>query len=353
MRTYGKWRRRGAGGKVPMTFLAVAALVVGVWLWQGAYFTRLTGQRVASPASQPALEPMTPPAVETATAEPAPESLVTEPADPVEVEPVIKPLAPPTTQPTELTADPIKARSELQAGLAACEHKKLIDARTHLNAALHAGLTAEQAIEVRTRLAELADQTLFSRRVYSRDPLTEHYKVQSGDSLARIARKYKITDDLLADINRLANKNVIHVGQRLKVLNGPFHASVSKADHELHVYLGDLYVKTMPVALGADGSTPTGRWLVFVRQENPEWVSPEGQRWHADDPENPIGEYWLGLEGLAGDAVGRTGFGIHGTIEPETIGQDVSLGCVRMADDDIALTYKLLVPGWSYVNIYE
>ena len=42
--------------------------------------------------------------------------------------------------------------------------------------------------------------------------------------------------------------------------------------------------------------------------------------------------------------MGRTGFAIHGTKEPEQIGTAGSRGCIRMYNDDVVLMYNLLVP---------
>lgn len=39
------------------------------------------------------------------------------------------------------------------------------------------------------------------------------------------------------------------------------------------------------------------------------------------------------------------GFGIHGTDEPDKIGQSVTHGCVRMSDDDVRALYKLVEVG--------
>ena len=60
--------------------------------------------------------------------------------------------------------------------------------------------------------------------------------------------------------------------------------------------------------------------------ENPTWYNPDGGVVDADDPENPLGEYWLGL----GNHIG-----IHGTIDPDSIGQAVSRGCIHLGDRDI------------------
>jgi lipoprotein-anchoring transpeptidase ErfK/SrfK len=261
---------------------------------------------------------------------------------------------PAATQPSAGPMAPAEVPSSgaLQAGLEAKSSGAVLEARRQLRAAMEGGLTAEDMRTARVALAELAKQTLFSRALVEGDQLTEGYTVRPGDSLVRIADRHDVTEDLLAEVNLIRNKNYIREGQRLKVLKGPFHAVVSKTDHLAHVFLQDTYVSTYRVALGANGGTPTGKWKVANKLANPGWTDPrDGKHWHADDPANPIGEFWIGLEGVEGDAVGQFGYGIHGTIEPETIGQDVSLGCVRLAADDIAAVYKLLVPGKSLVTI--
>ena len=56
----------------------------------------------------------------------------------------------------------------------------------------------------------------------------------------------------------------------------------------------------------------------------------------------------LGLEGVEGDAVGHEGYGIHGTIAPDSIGKAVSLGCIRMHNESCGFLYKVLMPApWT------
>lgn len=291
---------------------------------------------------------------------PEPVPAIVQDTNPVEVsvpvsQPSTEPIVNAATQPSVVFhQDAQRAREEMEAGLAAKNAGNLLEARARLNTALHSGLPREQADIVRRELAELAEKTIFSFGVVDGDPLAERYIVRSGDNLALIAQRYKLTDNLLANINRIPNKNLIRDGMRLKVLRGPFNVSIDKSEHTLHVYLQDVYVWSARVALGTNGSTPTGVWRVTVRQKDPQWVDPRtGQRWHPNDPANPIGDYWIGLEGVKGEAVGQSGYGIHGTIEPETIGQDVSLGCVRLADADIEKVFTLLVPDYSYVTIHD
>jgi lipoprotein-anchoring transpeptidase ErfK/SrfK len=84
---------------------------------------------------------------------------------------------------------------------------------------------------------------------------------------------------------------------------------------------------------------------------NPPWVNPRtGEQFAGGDPKNPIGKHWIGIEGQ-GEAAAYAGYGLHGTIEPESIGQQRSMGCVRMLADDIALMYELLTEQGSQIQI--
>jgi lipoprotein-anchoring transpeptidase ErfK/SrfK len=52
-----------------------------------------------------------------------------------------------------------------------------------------------------------------------------------------------------------------------------------------------------------------------------------------------------------GASQGITGYGIHGTIDPGSIGKNLSMGCVRLRDEDIALVFELLAERISVVEI--
>ncbi|HOW72137.1 MAG TPA: L,D-transpeptidase family protein [Phycisphaerae bacterium] len=263
----------------------------------------------------------------------------------------------PTSQPSSIPVpaiDPAKATADFQAGMEALKGEHLLEARERLNRALHQGLTLADAKTARQALTDLADKTVLSKTVVKGDTLCSWHSVKAGDTLGKLARRCKISEPLLADINTLGNRHLIREGSRIKLIEGPFHANINKRDHEMHVYLQGLYVRTIPVALGEGGSTPAGTWKVANQLANPGWTDPRtGKRWHPDDPANPIGEYWIGLQGIDGEAAGQPGYGIHGTIEPDTIGKDVSMGCIRLGTADVAWAYKLLLPNQSIVTITE
>ena len=245
-------------------------------------------------------------------------------------------------------------RRQVEEGLQARSHGDLLAARRLLARAVGVGLPEAEESVVRAALVDIARQTIFSPARFEGDTLTEIHVVQSGEVLARIAKSYSITADLLAMINGIPDKNRIGLGQRLKVVHGPFHAAILKKRHQCRVFLDDVLVLEFPVGLGEYGSTPTGVWVASDKLTNPTYYPPASRGGNiiaADDPKNPLGEYWIGLKGVAGEAVGQMGYGIHGTIEPETVGTDVSMGCVRLLSEDIALLYKLLTPGESKIVV--
>ena len=45
----------------------------------------------------------------------------------------------------------------------------------------------------------------------------------------------------------------------------------------------------------------------------------------------------------------RTGYRIHGTTEPETIGTDVSSGCIRMVNQDVIHLYQRVPEGTQVI----
>ncbi|MGB9623935.1 MAG: L,D-transpeptidase family protein [Phycisphaerae bacterium] len=278
------------------------------------------------------------------------------PLRPIEAKPsasVAAPVPVPGSRPAVEAADLPRAQAACQAGMRAIEQNP-VEARRLLSEALAKGLTGPDAEQARRKLNELGERMIFSPVRTPGDPLVAAYTVKAGDTVGKIAAAHNISEELLAQINQLRNKNFVRLNQTLKVVQGPFHAVVDKSQHEMYIILGDVYVRDFRVALGMNGGTPTGKWIVANHLTNPSWVDPRtGKRWHADDPQNPIGEYWIGLQGIEGEAKGQIGFGIHGTIDEASIGQDVSMGCIRLAARDIEMVYKLLVPGKSTVVVKD
>ncbi len=97
-----------------------------------------------------------------------------------------------------------------------------------------------------------------------------------------------------------------------------------------------------------------GRFRVRAASKlvNPAWANPRtGERFSRHDPDNPIGERWIGLEGIDDANRDLAGYGIHGTIEPESVGRQSSMGCVRMLPEDVEVVYEVLMERISTVEI--
>lgn len=266
----------------------------------------------------------------------------------------------PETVPDDPTAN--RAHDDTRSGNRAIEDArklhaggKVIEARHELNALLKSDLTAAEDTEVRALLRRIADETIFGKRNLPNDPLVAGYTIQTGDRLIKIAPRYGVPYEILMTMNGIGDPRKVRAGQRLKVPRGPFHAKIYKSRFRLDVYLQDLYVCSYRVGLGTEGGTPEGVWKVKNRLKNPTYFPPASSEQKriiaADDPSNPLSERWIGLEGIEGNAVGREGYGIHGTIEPESIGKAVSLGCIRMHNEDVEFFYQLMLPGRSTVTI--
>lgn len=267
------------------------------------------------------------------------------------------------SNPIAASASTMEVRSTIEAGDKKLAGGDLVQARVLYSRALaDANAAKEDRERLRGKLAQINQDLLFSPKIGPGDPLVETYTVVGGDSLVKIARKRDLAVDwrLIQRVNGMSSPNVLREGQKLKLVRGPFHAVVHKNDYRLDVYTGApddpagwVYIRSFKCGLGANDKTPLGEFVVKPRSKlvNPPWTNPQtGEKFGADDPKNPIGEYWIGIEGV-GAAKQFTGFGLHGTIEPDSIGQQKSMGCVRLGTDDIALLYELLKESVSVVKI--
>jgi len=216
--------------------------------------------------------------------------------------------------------------------------------------------------DVLRRLNEINDVVVFSNRKFISDEYAIQHVVKPGELMQKIAASYDITWKFIGRLNGISDPRKLQAGKSLKIIKGPFHAMVSKSNYTLDLYIGKptepgaVFVKRLRVGLGESDSTPTGEWKVDTKLENPRYYNPrsEGPRViEPDDPKNPLGERWIALLGATGQAVGKTSYGIHGTIEPDSIGQKKSLGCIRMLNEDVELVYDMLIPGKSTVTVVE
>ncbi|HXW04487.1 MAG TPA: L,D-transpeptidase family protein [Vicinamibacterales bacterium] len=191
------------------------------------------------------------------------------------------------------------------------------------------------------------------------------YIVQRGDTLASLGARYGITPRTLARSNGLPVDGRLRPGALLALDNlhivplRPDRAIVVNVPQRmLFVTTGDGLARGYPVAVGrADWQTPRGDFTIVAREEQPTWDVPrsiqqemrrQGKRVITKMPpcpENPLGEYWLGLSLPA--------LGIHGTSAPLSIHRTVTHGCIRLHPDDIRAVFSLVRVGQPGSIVYE
>ncbi len=258
----------------------------------------------------------------------------------------------------------------------AIAEKRLVEARAQLNKILVDPRVGEKDRDgIRKWMADLNKELVFSANAYPNDSISDTYKVEKGDSLIKISRKVNsVTESGFIQRVNGVNPNALRVGQQLKIVKGPFHAVVSKSAFRMDIYAGPAvapsaigtsglgggaepgwtYIRSFPVGLGEKGVTPLGAFTVKENSKliNPHWVNPRtGEKFDKDDPKNPIGERWLGLQGLDEKTKEVNGYGIHGTVVADSIGKEMSMGCVRMNAEDVEVVYEMLMGRSSVVKI--
>jgi len=175
------------------------------------------------------------------------------------------------------------------------------------------------------------------------------YTVKSGDSLDRISRRFRkqqvqVEAGTLAVLNRISNPKGLQVGQKLKVPVDPISAVLEKDSYALMVFVGDQLLRLYWVGHGTNDRTPVTEFEVIAKQDRPEWTAPDGNVYPYGHPENVLGEYFIKF----GHAQ-YSGFGAHGTTEPESICKQESMGCIRMFDADIQELFRFLPRGAKVV----
>lgn len=189
------------------------------------------------------------------------------------------------------------------------------------------------------RLGEVNIALLFSPIVTESDAV---HVVKPGDTVGKIAATHHTTVQLLKRANGLKS-DLIRPDQRLKIPKGTFSIVVDKSQNQLLLTADDQFVKAYPVATGKDDSTPLGTFKIVNRIPDPVWYK-QGAVVPPDSPENILGTRWLGID--------KQGYGIHGSVDPASIGQPVTAGCVRMTNRDVEELFDI-VPIGTEVTIVD
>ncbi len=249
--------------------------------------------------------------------------------------------------------------------------KDLIKARSLLNSAYVSGtLPDPQAESARKALESLADRTVLAADSYvnAQDPYLINYTFRAGDMLNSTRKDGVITHkgiiarfdlnvpaDILLKVNRLPSSSSFIAGRSYKLIKGPFHLVVYKDKRVADVYLQDLFVRRIPICIGApETPTPEGyfRLTPFGKTMNSAYNSPAetGQPNYTllpHDPGYPLDKlgHNMKIEGIS--ELGTTitasqSYAIHGTNNQASVGTAASRGCIRVDDENIKFLYGIL-----------
>lgn len=114
---------------------------------------------------------------------------------------------------------------------------------------------------------------------------------------------------------------------------------INKGSNTLYLYKNRELIDRYPIATGkTPAHTPEGEFYILKKLINPYWGGAGKYKpIKGGAPNNPLGRRWLGLNIGAGGT-----YGIHGNSDIHSIGKYVSLGCIRMFNDDIESIYDII-----------
>jgi hypothetical protein len=193
--------------------------------------------------------------------------------------------------------------------------------------------------ELVSLLGQLAGTVIYSTEHH----LEPAYQVQGGETLEAVAERYRVPWQLLARINGLASPEDAERAGTLKVIRGPFSAWINLTRREMVLMVGGYYAGRFRVGVGSERPDLEGNWVVRHKAINPTYYGRD-RVIDAEDPGNPLGEYWLGLAG-AQDHDTVAPFGIHGTYDATSLDRDDPRGYIRLAPEDIRDVYDILSVG--------
>jgi lipoprotein-anchoring transpeptidase ErfK/SrfK len=124
---------------------------------------------------------------------------------------------------------------------------------------------------------------------------------------------------------------------------------VNTAERRLYLVLPNGEALRYGIGVGRDGFRWGGVHRITAKKEWPSWTPPSDMlrrrpdlpRHMAGGIDNPLGARAMYL--------GSTLYRIHGSNEPETIGQAVSSGCFRLTNDDVTDLYNRVSVGATVV----
>ena len=125
------------------------------------------------------------------------------------------------------------------------------------------------------------------------------HTIQSGDTLFRIARRYGLSVDALRRLNGMKpDESKLLIGKKIRVGASGWLIRIAKAARLLLLEHGGKPFAIYDVGIGRLGRTPSGRFLIGEKLENPSYQAPDGRTIAPGAPGNEKGEVF----GLVGES---------------------------------------------------
>jgi lipoprotein-anchoring transpeptidase ErfK/SrfK len=179
-------------------------------------------------------------------------------------------------------------------------------------------------------------------------PLPASYPGNSGALFEQAMRGDALTDvnaDVSSDLSPDLRRQTIDY----QTTAAPGAVVIDTEQTYLYFILGGGKAIRYGIGVGREGFTWSGAQAVTRKAEWPDWTPPQEMigrqpylpRWMAGGEGNPLGARAIYL--------GNTVYRIHGTNMPDTIGQKVSSGCIRMLNEDVIDLYSRVDVGTKIV----
>jgi lipoprotein-anchoring transpeptidase ErfK/SrfK len=148
------------------------------------------------------------------------------------------------------------------------------------------------------------------------------------------APRGRASGGLFGGSSPISRSTVSYAGHEL-----PGTIVINTSERRLYLVVGNGQALRYGIGVGRVGFTWAGVTRVSAKREWPSWTPPSQMlrrrpdlpRFMKGGPENPLGARAMYL--------GSSLFRIHGSNEPETIGQAVSSGCFRLTNEDVIDLY--------------
>jgi len=190
--------------------------------------------------------------------------------------------------------------------------------------------------------------------------LLGEYTIKEKDTLLDVARDHDLGFNEMENLYPNIDPWVPKVGTKLIIPSQwilpqtqQFGIVINIAEMRLYFFLKySSMVRTYPIGIGDQGwFSPEGSFRITEKRNKPTWYIPESlqekyqMKVMPPGPDNPLGDYWLGLS--------IPGYGIHGTNFPWAIGRLVTHGCIRLYPEDIEKLFVVVKIKTPVEFIYE